>query len=616
MRWILPSLLFAALGCNGSSFLLVEINEPPETNAPAFDALVVRISAEVEGAVVDKTVTFENDSGRDLPVSFSLEFARANGALPVSLSVEGQLEGNTVFFAEGSAQVGDEVTITASFCGDGLIQSEREECDDQNRTNGDGCSEECRLEFCGDGTVNNSQTEQCDDGNNIDNDGCDAQCALEDCGDGVLNLLEECDDGNEIDNDGCDADCTGPDVVQLALGTNHSCALLDTGNVRCWGLNNFGQLGYGNTINVGDSAFGPVFLAGDVPVGGKVTQLSAGAEHTCALLDTGKVRCWGQNTFGQLGYANNTNSTTTPTELGDVSNINEVIKIAAGTTHTCTLSKNNQIQCWGDNRFGQLGYGNTIDIGDNEPPTTTTVNTGNTAEDLSTGSFFTCIKGSNDEIRCWGNGSLGRLGYGNTNNIGDNEIPASAGSLLLNNKATSISSNTNTSCIVTFPENDLMCWGSGANPIFNRPEGILGYGGFEPVGDNETPASKGEINIGGNVLQVSVGNQIICALLTTNNVRCWGGSSFSSFGIGYNNTELIGDDETPASAGDINIGAPVAQIAAGGSHACAILTNGRVRCWGSGTSGRLGYGSNNSIGDDEFPVEAGDVPITGFEARP
>ena len=93
------------------------------------------------------------------------------------------------------------------FCGDGTTNNSGEACDDGNTTAGDGCSATCVVEFCGDGATNNSG-EACDDGNELDGDGCSASCVVEFCGDSVANdTTETCDDGNEIDGDGCDSTC-------------------------------------------------------------------------------------------------------------------------------------------------------------------------------------------------------------------------------------------------------------------------------------------------------------------------------------------------------------------------------------------------------------------------
>jgi hypothetical protein len=145
---------------------------------------------------------------------------------------------------------------------------------------------------------------------------------------------------------------------------------------------------------------------------------------------------------------------------------------------------------------------------------------------------------------------------------------------------------------------NVRCWGNGTY-------GRLGYGNTNNIGDDETPGSVGDVNVGAPVAQIATG-QNTCARLTNGNVRCWGRADA---GLGYMNGEMIGDDETPASAGDVNIGASVAQVAVGTYHACARLTSGALRCWGDGYVGQLGYGNTKFIGDDETPASAGDVPV-------
>lgn len=105
---------------------------------------------------------------------------------------------------------------------------------------------------------------------------------------------------------------------------------------------------------------------------------------------------------------------------------------------------------------------------------------------------------------------------------------------------------------------------------------------------------------------IAAGDLHTCALLDSGAVRCWG--SGENGRLGYGDTNYIGDNELPSTAGDVSVGGTVVQIAAGGLHTCALIDSGAVRCWGSGGRGALGYGNTNTIGDNELPSTAGDVP--------
>jgi len=116
----------------------------------------------------------------------------------------------------------------------------------------------------------------------------------------------------------------------------------------------------------------------------------------------------------------------------------------------------------------------------------------------------------------------------------------------------------------------------------------------------------GDVSVGGTVSQLKGGSVHTCALLTDGNVRCWGRGTYGRLGYGSQND--VGLTQTPAAAGDINLGGTAAAIGAGGEHTCALLSNGNVRCFGRGLSGRLGYGNTRDIGDNELPSNAGNVP--------
>jgi alpha-tubulin suppressor-like RCC1 family protein len=138
-------------------------------------------------------------------------------------------------------------------------------------------------------------------------------------------------------------------------------------------------------------------------------------------------------------------------------------------------------------------------------------------------------------------------------------------------------------------------------------EGQLGYASEQDIGDDEQPVDSGFVSVGANVTQISTGNGHTCAVTDDNKVKCWGNGHSGK--LGYASQNDIGDNEHPADSGDVNVGLDAVQIATGESHTCALTVNGTVRCWGLPGDGRLGYGNSNQIGDDEYPADAGDVII-------
>ena len=393
--------------------------------------------------------------------------------------------------------------------------------------------------------------------------------------------------------------------VALTAGSERTCARMANGAVRCWGLGVSGQLGYGNTDNIGDNE--TPASAGDVPLGAAAVRVAAGSFHTCAVLDFGAVRCWGANTFGELGYGNTDNigDDETPASAGNVVVGGAVVDVAPGLDHTCALLETGAVRCWGWGYYGELGYGNTDTIGDDETPASAgDVNVGGTVVQISAGSTHTCAVLDTGAVRCWGSSSYGELGYGNTDTIGDNEAPASAGDVDVGGTVVKISAGNHRTCAL-LDTGTVRCWGWG---LF----GALGYGNTNNIGDDESPASAGDVPVGGTVVQMFGGDNHTCVLLDTGAVRCWGSGNAGQ--LGYGNTEYIGDDESPASAGDVNLGAAAVSLAAGLTHTCAVLITGAVRCWGSGSYGELGYGNTDNIGDDETPASAGDVDV-GFSTQ-
>ncbi|MEM1270061.1 MAG: T9SS type A sorting domain-containing protein [Bacteroidota bacterium] len=409
-------------------------------------------------------------------------------------------------------------------------------------------------------------------------------------------------------------------VTQVSAGNLHTCVRTSTGGVRCWGRGDVGQLGYVNTDDIGDDE--TPAMVGAVNVGASVNRVATGTFHTCALTSTGGVRCWGAGTFGRLGYGNTDaiGDDEAPSTAGDVSIGPTAIQISAGGNHTCVRTSAGAVRCWGENLTGQLGYGNTDNIGDDELPATAgdvsvftaaELSGGATAAQVAVGGLQTCVVTNTGTVRCWGVGSFGRLGYGNTNTIGDDEVPSSLASpdVSVGAAVTQVAGGRDHTCTVT-TTGTVRCWG-------RSNVGQLGYGNTNTIGDDEVPSSLAspDVSVGLPVTQISAGDAHTCAVTTSGTVRCWGNGTDGQ--LGYSNTDTIGDDEAPSTAGDVNVGLPVTQVSAGAAHTCALTNAGTVRCWGGGgiapfpNVGQLGYGNTDAVGDDPSRsiIAAGDVPI-------
>ena len=406
---------------------------------------------------------------------------------------------------------------------------------------------------------------------------------------------------------------------QIAAGDQHTCAVTREGDVRCWGDGTSGRLGYGNTTAIGDNespdSTGVVYLG----AGRTATAITAGNAHTCALLDDGSVRCWGLGTSGQLGYGNTATigDTETPGSVApvDLGAGRTATAITAGNAHTCALLDDGSVRCWGLGTSGRLGYGNTATIGDTETPGSVApvyLGAGRTARAITAGDVHTCAILDDGSVRCWGLGTSGRLGYGNTVTVGDDETPGSVVPVFLGTGRTAVSvSASGAHTCALLDDATIRCWGDGAS-------GRLGYGNTATVGDDEFPGSRPPVGLGTGRTAVSVsgGGAHTCALLDDATIRCWGDGA--SGRLGYGNTATIGDDEPPQSVGAVDLGAGrrARAVSAGFAHSCAALDDGTVRCWGLGTLGRLGYGNTLSAGDDETPGASGPIALGGSVGVP
>ena len=391
---------------------------------------------------------------------------------------------------------------------------------------------------------------------------------------------------------------SAPAASVLAIGAFHTCAGFVDGSLRCWG--SAGYIGSADDVTIGDDETPSTIPP--VSIGGSVESIAAGWYHTCAVLARGNVRCFGVAADGRLGYGNleDIGDDELPSSASDVDIGVRVSQLSAGPQHTCARLINGKVRCWGVNSNFQLGYADPEPIGDDETPASAgDVDVGGRVLQVVVGFSHTCALLEGGTVRCWGSGSGGRLGYGNTETIGDDESPRDAGDIDLGGEAVALAAGALHTCALLATGN-VRCWGTPIN-------GVLGYGNLDTIGDDETPAQAGDVQVGGTVVEIAAGDYATCVRLVGGAVRCWGRAEEGQLGYASGDLEDIGDDETPDSAGDIDLGGPAAHIDVGFLNVCAILESGGVRCWGRGQTGALGYGNLDDVGDDETPASAGDV---------
>jgi alpha-tubulin suppressor-like RCC1 family protein len=298
-------------------------------------------------------------------------------------------------------------------------------------------------------------------------------------------------------------------VVQVAAGGAHTCALLDTGSVKCWGRNEEGQLGDGAGGGVGDFSASPVDVSGLT----SVASISSGTGHTCAVTNTGGATCWGDNASGQLGDGTNTEATT-PVDVSGLAS--GVAAVSAGESHTCAVLTTGQVRCWGQNSFGQLGDNS------NSPSNTPVTVCSDAAcsgalagiSDVSAGGLHACARTSSGGAKCWGFNGAGQLG---DNSLADRDTPVNVSGLT--SGVIQVSAGREHTCART-SGGGAKCWGRNTQ----------GQVGDASNTDRDEPVDVSGLTSGTATL--SAGGFHSCAVRSGAGVFCWGRNVDGQLGIG------------------------------------------------------------------------------------
>ncbi len=405
-------------------------------------------------------------------------------------------------------------------------------------------------------------------------------------------------------------------VASLALGGEHTCALFSNGVVKCWG--HAGTLGLGDSLSRGDQPdeMGRQLASVDLGTGRVATAISAGSNFTCALLDDGGVKCWGGNDDGQLGQGDDSPRGGARDQLGDhlpeidLGTGRTAVAITAGGLHACALLDDSSVKCWGVG--GALGLGLFLDydnrgddpgeMGDALPAVD--LGTGRTVVKVVTGPDHTCAILDDSSLKCWGANYLGQLGLGDNHDRGMH--PGEMGDALpavdlgTGRSPVDITVGSGTTC-ARLDDASLKCWGDGRNGRLGRS--VYGVGDDHgEMGDQLPPMPFGA---GRTTPSVSIGGGDACAVFDDGTTKCWGLNDYGQLGQG----DIASRADIPGVAPiDLGAGRVATSITAGEDHACAILDDASVKCWGRNIDGDLGLGDTHTRGDglgemgDDLPV--------------
>jgi alpha-tubulin suppressor-like RCC1 family protein len=360
----------------------------------------------------------------------------------------------------------------------------------------------------------------------------------------------------------------------------------------------------------------PLAPAAQAEVGGASTTaakqaaaaLSAGGAFGCARLGDGSLKCWGRNAEGQLGQGDTQARGDAPGELGDalpaiaLGTGRTVRSVSAGNASACAVLDDGSLKCWGFNGDGQLGLGDTINRGDapgemGDALPAVPLGSGRGATAVVRGLRHVCALLDNGSVKCWGHNGYGQLGLGDTASRGDqpNELGDALAPVDLGpgRSATAVVAGNYFSCAL-LDDATVKCWG-------DNTYGALGQGDVSLRGD--APGEMGaalpaiDLGTGRTARALTTGGYHACAILDDGSVKCWGFAPMLGLGGGPDRGDGPGEmgDALPTVA--LGTGRTALAISAGQAHTCAVLDDKSVKCWGDNSEGELGLGDAVSRGD-------------------
>jgi len=388
----------------------------------------------------------------------------------------------------------------------------------------------------------------------------------------------------------------GLGAVKLASDGNGYCTVLTSGSVACWGDNVYGELGNGTTggqsCTDGPCDSTPGVVTGITTAAEVIGSQGGELPGYCALLTSGSVDCWGDNTFGELGNGttggqscNNGNAPCNPTP-GAVSGVTTATSVVSdGGTDYCALLTSGSVDCWGTNSEGDLGNGTTTgpDCSGTCNPTPGAVTGVTTAKSVVSDGDGYCAVLTSGSVDCWGNNSSGSLGNGTTGGPDCSGMcNPTPGAVTGVTTAASLTSDDNSFAELSYcallTSGSVDCWGDNGS-------GELGNG--TAGGTDATPGAVTGVTTAASLANDGDG---YCAALMSGSVDCWGDNSSGELGNGTGTgPDCAGTcNPTPGAATGVTTAKSVVSDDVG---YCAVLTSGSVACWGDNHEGELGNGT-------------------------
>ncbi|MTH93580.1 MAG: RCC1 repeat-containing protein, partial [Actinobacteria bacterium] len=339
-------------------------------------------------------------------------------------------------------------------------------------------------------------------------------------------------------------------ATSISVGDEFSCAVV-SGGAKCWGRNNRRQIGSNTATNPIKSPTNVYGLTSGI------SSVTTGAQHGCASLSSGAMKCWGFNTNGQIGDGSVVQRATPVSVFAS-----GVTAISARENSTCAVVSG-AAQCWGANTWGQVGDGSTS--ARNVPTSVTSLTSGVT--NIANGYEHACAVTSAAQVQCWGSQSDGAVG----NAVPMfRDVPRAATGIA--SGATALSAGKEHTCAVV--SGAAQCWGNNA---------------FGQLGNNSTIPRSSAVQVQGltsGVTAIAAGEAHSCAVVS-GGAQCWGRNNFGQLGNSLNINSSVPVEVT-------GLGSGVVDISVGSNFSCALLSGGGVRCWGYGGAGQLGDGNGTS----------------------